>query len=439
MKQLLLHPLILTLLFLAGSVYFVIAFKFINSNNQWSKLFEQACATVFIMIIGGVSVGLMKKFHPNVLFFRVTKLPTLVITIAAYSSCLVLLAPRLNKNLKDSVYVFASFFKKNIFFATYILLIILSCLSSNLPIYTLKASLVYIGVTLALIYIGKVYSWKDLLNILTLYHGAAVIVYVLFGQDTLGHKNYVGPTMALSAILLYLKSRTMPKYKIIVLGLIILSLIFTQQVESGMAKALTVILICLLVFLEFLKTLSPRIAFACISVFLAIGISMVILITENAEYIIVEKLGEDITLTGRTLFWPLIVNAINKHPLFGYGYLGFWQEWRGSDDPSYNIRTPTGFKAMHSHNGFLDIAVDFGWIGLSLFIISLLVNIYYGVLHLIRTKDTTAGLPLIIFTWLVISNVTETNIVTINNGWTFYVLMTARLTMDMDAKKQDTS
>lgn len=440
MKELLLHPLILTLLLCVGSVYFVVAFQLINSKSRWSKLFEQACATLLILIIGKVTLGLglMNKFHPQVLTLRDTTLPTISITLATYIACLVLLAPRLNSNLKDTVYIVSSFLKNNLFFCGYILIMLLSFSFSNIPGYTLKASLVHIGVTLALIYIGKQYTWKELLAMLTWYHGIAVILFLVYGMEHFGHKNYAGPTMAVSAIILYLWSVDVSrKYKLVFMSLAMLAVVFVQQAGSGMGKALIFILICLLGFLRFLKRLPPRTAFACMGVFLAIAVSLVILITENAEYIIVEKLGKDMTLTGRTYIWAHVVDAINKYPLFGYGYGGFWQEWRGPNDPSFNVRTPSGFKAMHAHNGFLDMGLDFGWIGLSLFSLSLLVNIYYGVLHLIRTKDSTAGLPLVIFTWLIITNYTETSLVAISSGWAFYVLMTARLTMDVAA--EDTS
>jgi O-antigen ligase len=157
-----------------------------------------------------------------------------------------------------------------------------------------------------------------------------------------------------------------------------------------------------------------------------------ILITENAEYIIVEQLGKDLSISGRTYFWPLVVNAINKHPIFGYGYQGFWQPWRTIDNPALPIRTPKlgDFIPEHSHNGFLDMGLDIGWLGLAFFIISLLINIYHGVVHVIRTNEYESSMPLIIFTWLIITNVTETGIATISFVWILYILMTARLTMD---------
>jgi O-antigen ligase len=165
-------------------------------------------------------------------------------------------------------------------------------------------------------------------------------------------------------------------------------------------------------------------------VFLAIGVSLVILITENAEYIIVEKLGKDMTLTGRTYIWPQVVQEINKRPWIGHGYQGFWQPWLPEPNPALHMVTPSSFRAMHSHNGFLDMALDVGWVGLSLFILSLLTNIYYGVLHLTRSKEPESVFPLLIFSWIVIINITEVGINSISPSWIFYVLMTARLSLD---------
>jgi O-antigen ligase len=246
------------------------------------------------------------------------------------------------------------------------------------------------------------------------------------------HKNAFGLTMALVPIVMYLQSVRIPKYRWLFLGLAALAVFCVQKSQSGMAKVLFILLLSLLGFLRFIKRLPPRLAFASMGMFLAIGISLLILISENAEYIIVEKLGKDMTLTGRTYIWSLVVPAINRHPWLGYGYQGFWQPWRGLENPANIIRHPKfgDFIPMHSHNGFLDMALNVGWVGLALFILSLLVNLYYGVQHLTRSKGPESVLPLVVLTWAVMSNITENGIDTITSSWILYVVMTARLTMD---------
>lgn len=441
MKELLLSPLVISLLFFIAIVYFFIAFQLVNTNNNLGRWVEKVCSMTLIMIIGGVQIGFMAKFHPKVLYLHNATLPTISIVVLTYLGIIFLLTPRIVSNTKNVLIDLVELFLKNPFIVIYYFLILISFSFSKFPIYTFKASLVFWGVTLFLIYVSKQYSWRELFNILIWYHALAVVLSLLFGNRSFGgqgiwtgvwsHKNHFGPIMALSALLLYLQSAHSRRwYKWLFIVLAVLAVFCVQKASSGMAKALLAILISLVGFLRFIKRLPPKTAFACMGIFIAVGICLVILITENAEYIIVEKLGKDMTLTGRTEMWPLILDAINKRPLFGYGFLGFWQDWRGIDSPSFNIVMPNGFRPGHAHNGFLDVGLDLGWVGLALLVCSLITNIYYGILHLINSKSPEDGLPLIIFTWLIIENVTETSLTSISGGWMFYILMTAKLAMD---------
>jgi O-antigen ligase len=164
------------------------------------------------------------------------------------------------------------------------------------------------------------------------------------------------------------------------------------------------------------------------SFFLAIGLSVVIMITTNAEYIIIEKLGKDMTLSGRTTIWEEI-GHVNERPWFGYGYDGFWQFWRGIDNPAYSIKTDSGFVPHNSHNGFIEMWLTVGWVGLALFMYSFLTNIYNGVLYLIHNQEQESALPLLIFTWILIIAITEFFIMRIGTHWMFYVLMTTQLAL----------
>lgn len=437
MKQLLLHPLIFTLIIGAALVYLALGFQLINTNSSRSKIFEKICMVLLILSIsGGGGFSILSKFHPETLYFNSKTLPSIIMQIGVYFICCLFLYSRLKNTLKDSINSLFFLIRSNPFFCFYNLIVLLASILSRTPYYTLKASIVFLLTNLVFIYTAKQCKIKELFILLLWYHTVVLLMSVLHGNHgdswsgVFGHKNPFGTTMALTAILLYLQSVRVPKYRWLFLGLAALAIFCVQKSTSGMAKVLLIVLVCLLGFLSFIRRLPPRLAFACMGVFLAIGVSLVILITENAEYIIVEKLGKDMTLTGRTYIWPLVVQAINKSPWIGYGYQGFWQPWLPEPNPALHIVTPSGFIAMHSHNGFLDMALDLGWVGLSLFILSLLTNIYYGVLYLTRSKEPESVLPLLIFTWIVITNITEVSINTISTSWIFYVLMTARLSLD---------
>jgi exopolysaccharide production protein ExoQ len=78
-------------------------------------------------------------------------------------------------------------------------------------------------------------------------------------------------------------------------------------------------------------------------------------------------LGRDATLSGRTAIWAQVAHLILRRPLFGYGYDAFW---RGMQGPSLQVAAAVHFIVAHAHNGFLEIALELGTAGLSLFAVS---------------------------------------------------------------------
>ena len=78
-------------------------------------------------------------------------------------------------------------------------------------------------------------------------------------------------------------------------------------------------------------------------------------------------LARDPTLSGRTAIWVQVGRFIVQHPLLGYGYDAFW---RGATGPSLQIDTAVHFFVVHAHNGFLEIALELGVVGLALFLLS---------------------------------------------------------------------
>jgi O-antigen ligase len=211
----------------------------------------------------------------------------------------------------------------------------------------------------------------------------------------------------------------------------VVSLIAMIKGESGASKVLLVVLIGLWLYLGFVKKLKVQWAFVSVILFMIVSICLTIIVTENIEFIVVDTLNKDLTLTGRTDFWPLIVNKINHHPILGYGISGFWQPWRGADNPAGDlIVAKSGFQPMHSHNGFLDLGLDLGWLGLSLFTVSFFVNVAKGVVYLGRTRLPEAGLPLLLLTYTLMTNLTETGLLGVTSIWFWYVATTTRLSLD---------
>lgn len=75
-----------------------------------------------------------------------------------------------------------------------------------------------------------------------------------------------------------------------------------------------------------------------------------------------EALGREETLTGRTDIWAFLTPLAMHKPLLGYGYGGFWTE---------AIREKT---SSHAHNGYLDIVLNTGFVGLFLWSMFLIAS-----------------------------------------------------------------
>jgi len=83
------------------------------------------------------------------------------------------------------------------------------------------------------------------------------------------------------------------------------------------------------------------------------------------QEMLLRVLGRDSTFTGRTDLWNLVLPAIAKHPIVGYGYGAFWSEM---NNEVLNIHIASRWLPMGAHNGYLELCLAFGILGLPLLI-----------------------------------------------------------------------
>jgi O-antigen ligase len=80
------------------------------------------------------------------------------------------------------------------------------------------------------------------------------------------------------------------------------------------------------------------------------------------------------SINGRIPVWKECMDYIAMRPLIGYGYGAFW-----TGERVLEISDSAGWVAPNAHNGYLDMALDIGVIGLVLFTLTLI----YGLLRCI--------------------------------------------------------
>lgn len=358
-----------------------------------------------------------------------------------YPWVVLILISRIKIFMSNFIDIFSKILIMNPFFLLYILLPLLSTLWSLVPEETLRASLAFSGFTAFGFYIAAQYKWEDLSRFwrwgYTAIGLASFVIKPPGAGDFVGltqSKNSLGGVLSLCTAFWYLhyfQGAKTQKDRWIALGMMFFSFYLVRANKSSAALVITILLIIAVSSLNFLQKLSFQWAFTAIICFLVVSIIMTVFVVDNLEDIIVGGLGKDLTLTGRTEFWPQLIAAVNQRPWFGYGYDGFFQQDKlGSGTPAYFIYTPNGFQPKNPHNGAIGILLAFGWPGLILMMTSLLLNLAYAVRYLSRSTLEEAGIPICFLVSIIISNITEGYIIDIANPWLSYVMLTVRLAID---------
>ncbi|MGK7929074.1 MAG: O-antigen ligase family protein, partial [Spirulina sp.] len=366
-----------------------------------------------------------------------------------YSIAILLLVPLLRYTLKDFIDVFGVLIASNPFLYLFFLLILISASWSNNLTLTLRTSLVILETAIFAIYTGKRFTWKELYPLLLWFH--LILVFLAFFYGFLkpsvgvsegawvginGHKNQFCFLMALSANLWFIQSLYKPKQRPFCLLVVLMAIFALNEGGSGAGKVTFICLAALWFYLGFVKTLPMQWAVTSVILFMILSICLTILVTENLEFIVVDTLNKDMTLTGRTDFWPLIIDKINERPILGYGIDGFWQPWEGANNPAANVIVQkTQFVPPHSHNGFMDLAVDLGYSGLFLFLAAFIASIVQAVIYLSRAPMPDGGLPILLLTYTLITNLTETGLLGVTSILFWYIVVATRVSIDVSYSK----
>jgi len=71
------------------------------------------------------------------------------------------------------------------------------------------------------------------------------------------------------------------------------------------------------------------------------------------------------SISGRSQIWSAIIVSILRHPLGGYGFDAFWSLLQGE---ASNIFASTGWVVTGAHNGFLNVGLELGLVGVALIV-----------------------------------------------------------------------
>lgn len=295
-----------------------------------------------------------------------------------------------------------------------------------------------IGTTLFGTYIATRFSIQKQLKLLLTAFGIIVILSFLFAialpkygimggvhagawRGIYNHKNNFAQMLVLAALVflcnLFQKHINFKHVAVPALGFFTsLLLLLLARSTSGLLISANVIS---LFFLIQPLRWRDKVMIPSLSFFSAIAYVTVLTIVVNVETIL-GWFGKDLSLTGRSDIWPIVIRVIQSRLWLGYGYGGFWGD---ESSPGGIVWREYGWEAPNAHNGFLDLWAQLGLVGLILFVI-LLGQILVKTTLLIRHLEFSACSWLLTYSALTMfTNVTETALM-INNSLT-WILFTS--------------
>ena len=113
--------------------------------------------------------------------------------------------------------------------------------------------------------------------------------------------------------------------------------------------------------------------------------------------------GRDETFSGRVTLWTGAISvAMRTHPLLGAGYRAFWTDTGAAQVRSY-IAT-WGSLPAQGHNGYLDVWLELGIVGLAVFAVFLLVTGWRLARRVLREPKDSAWAAMGVFFFIFLLN-----------------------------------
>lgn len=130
---------------------------------------------------------------------------------------------------------------------------------------------------------------------------------------------------------------------------------------------------------------------------------------------LVQAMGRDPTLTGRTQLWEEVLR-MGVDPWFGAGFESFWLGKRAE-----LLWETYWWHPNEAHNGYLEIFLTLGWLGVALFSFVLVWG-YRNVVGSLRRSRELGSVRLAYFMVAVIYNVTEAAFKVMHPVWIMFIL-----------------
>ena len=301
---------------------------------------------------------------------------------------------------------------------------------SSIPAVAFRKVIALIGATSFGIYLGSRYSFEEQLKIYGWTFGIALFSSFFFAmalpqygvmnteaisgawQGIFPHKNGLGESMFTGFLSFYFLSIISAKNQLFFRICCFLSVIIIYFGQSA-----TALMSVFFIFLtaEGLKRLSLRSKKSVMIIFLFLIFTSILLFLFLINFnTFLAVNNRDITLSGRTPLWNTLWDFIQQKPWLGYGYGSFYSSEAREANLLWQVHE---WIPVHSHNGYIQLLINLGFIGLVIFTIGFFSCLFNSLFKYLVSKELKM---LWIFSFLmynVFLNFTEVSFFTGSNIW----------------------
>jgi exopolysaccharide production protein ExoQ len=300
------------------------------------------------------------------------------------------------------------------------------------PAATVRQAVLYLFVVLGSIGIANTLDGNDYMDLLRriCFWSAIASLFLLAvspsnagspGVDFQGifpHKNFLGQVMATGVLASLHVMRVDRRRRI--------RNIFNLFVFIGVALASASATACLAIFafccanwiISLLQRGPAGMLIGTLHVLVLVPIVVVVAVDPSP---ILEMIGKDPTLTGRTEIWNYVIDAISLKPLLGWGYFGFWTF---NNPTAVEISETVRWIVPQAHNGLLEMLLNVGVVGTAIFIFLFLRNVTLAIRCFGTPAKELAITTITVCIGILTVGISETVLLAANAPWTSMFFIT---------------
>jgi exopolysaccharide production protein ExoQ len=196
-----------------------------------------------------------------------------------------------------------------------------------------------------------------------------------------------------------------------------MALIVLSQSRTGWGLAL--VLLVLSLWLWLLQKMARRDAALLVLVAIPVVIVACCAILAMASTLLV-TIGKDPTLSQRTIIWAAAWDSVLKHPMLGYGFSAFW---KGLYGPSQSVTLIAGWGLHQAQNGFIDLMLGIGGVGLLTLFLIVAQSIWRAIQHFYSPEHSAyARWCVLMIACTLLYNIGESTIAFTSLNWFVFLL-----------------